>query len=82
MKRKGCPNLKLNAENCPCEEKDCPRLGTCCECIEFHLKMGELTACSLKMLEEKEKTSAAKAAESGGPRGDDFRLTDYASCAG
>ena len=77
--RKGCPNRKLNAERCPCEIRDCPRLGLCCECIEFHRKLNEVPAC-IAGTGKPARMGAGEAAA--GPRGDDFRLTDFASCAG
>jgi len=78
-KRKGCPNQKLNAERCPCEI-DCARRGICCECIEFHRKLGEVPACIAGGNAPAE--APKKASEAVPPRGDDFRLTDFASCAG
>lgn len=82
-KRKGCPNKTVNQETCPCTVADCPRHGVCCECIEFHHKMGELTACETQMRDMAAAPDTAPAsATAAPPRGDDFRLTDYASCAG
>ena len=75
---KGCPNKAFNAENCPCDVADCVRRGTCCECIEFHNKVREAPACIAQLGVE----AKAKASEAAGPRGDDFRIIDFASCAG
>ena len=30
---------------CNCTYDPCPRKGTCCECIQYHLKYRELPAC-------------------------------------
>ena len=83
-KRKGCPNKAFNAEHCPCDIADCARRGICCECIEFHRKLGEAPACIVKMGAEataraEERRKSSEAVE---PRGDDFRIIDFASCAG
>lgn len=75
-KKKGCPNRALIAETCPCDVGDCPRRGMCCECIEFHRKLGDAPACMVR------EGAVGKPAEPAAPRGDDFRLTDFASCAG
>jgi hypothetical protein len=42
-----CVNRERNEKTCPCEEKDCPRHGVCCECIAFHRnsKQWPKTAC-------------------------------------
>ena len=70
--------VRPGGDSCPCDATDCPRHGDCAECIAFHRKLGDPTAC--------EKIEAAGSAAlkqgPGGPVGDDFRLTDYASCAG
>lgn len=46
MAQKTCPNLKENQEKCPCTSEDCPRRGTCCECLRAHLANGSLPACA------------------------------------
>ncbi|MBN1863064.1 MAG: cytosolic protein [Dehalococcoidales bacterium] len=38
-------NLEANKARCPCTYEPCPRKGKCCECIQYHLKFGELPAC-------------------------------------
>jgi hypothetical protein len=76
--REGCPNQAFNAENCPCDVADCARRGICCECVEFHKLVGEAPACIAQLGAE----TKAKASESAEPRGDDFRIIDFASCAG
>jgi len=45
MPEKPCPNLEANNEKCPCTADDCPRHGTCCECIRAHVASGNLPAC-------------------------------------
>jgi len=45
MAEKSCPNVKRNAEACPCGSEDCARRGTCCECIRAHVASGSLPAC-------------------------------------
>lgn len=34
-----------NRQICNCTYEPCPRKGVCCECIQYHWKMGELPAC-------------------------------------
>ncbi len=34
-----------NLTQCNCSYEPCPRKGTCCECISFHLASRELPAC-------------------------------------
>ena len=34
-----------NLTHCNCSYEPCPRKGTCCECISFHLSSRELPAC-------------------------------------
>jgi hypothetical protein len=40
-----CSNLQTNLDNCPCTAEDCPRRGTCCECLRAHLSSNSLPAC-------------------------------------
>ncbi len=40
-----CPNIEQNKEFCNCTYAGCPREGKCCECIQYHWKMGQLPAC-------------------------------------
>ena len=42
---KDCPNQKQNLVRCSCSYEPCSRKGTCCECLHYHRKMGELPAC-------------------------------------
>ena len=34
-----------NMARCNCTYDPCPRKGTCCECLEYHLKNRELPGC-------------------------------------
>ncbi len=34
-----------NKTACPCTYDPCDKKGICCECLKYHLKMGELPAC-------------------------------------
>jgi hypothetical protein len=40
-----CKNYKTNMAMCNCTYGGCPRKGTCCECMNYHRKMGQLPAC-------------------------------------
>jgi len=40
-----CKNYEKNLAKCNCTYEPCPRKGICCECIEYHKKLGELPAC-------------------------------------
>ena len=42
---KDCPNQKQNLVNCNCSYAPCSRKGTCCVCILYHRKNGEIPAC-------------------------------------
>lgn len=37
--------LEKNRDNCNCSYEPCPRKGACCECLQYHLRNGELPAC-------------------------------------
>ncbi len=43
--RQPCPNKELNEKDCPCSDTWCERHGTCCECIKYHKKCGDMPAC-------------------------------------
>ena len=44
-------------KSCPCTYSSCSRLGKCCECIQYHLRMNELPGCVFaKISKEAEKT--------------------------
>lgn len=42
---KNCPNTQENKEDCACQEFDCERHGTCCECIRYHRERNQKPAC-------------------------------------
>ncbi|MEJ2038876.1 MAG: DUF6485 family protein [Desulfosarcinaceae bacterium] len=35
-----------NLKKCNCTYESCPRKGSCCECIAYHLAMRQLPACA------------------------------------
>ncbi|MFW6062516.1 MAG: DUF6485 family protein, partial [Planctomycetota bacterium] len=35
-----------NLDRCNCTYSGCPRKGTCCDCLHYHLKMRQLPACA------------------------------------
>ncbi|RKZ01456.1 MAG: hypothetical protein DRQ10_02085 [Candidatus Hydrothermota bacterium] len=41
----GCKNYEQNLKNCPCTYEPCSKKGYCCECLRYHLSLGELPAC-------------------------------------
>ena len=49
-----CPRKEENLKMCNCSYAGCGRKGTCCECLHYHRKMGQLPACFFS--EEMEKT--------------------------
>ncbi|MDY6796925.1 MAG: DUF6485 family protein [Actinomycetota bacterium] len=40
-----CKNYEKNLERCNCTYEPCSKKGHCCECIAYHLRLGELPAC-------------------------------------
>lgn len=38
-------NIENNKKKCNCTYEPCARKGKCCDCIEYHWRMGELPAC-------------------------------------
>jgi len=40
-----CKNFEQNMQRCNCTYEPCSRKGTCCECITYHWRLGELPAC-------------------------------------
>ena len=40
-----CKNHQANLERCNCTYEPCSRKGHCCDCMEYHRRMGELPAC-------------------------------------
>lgn len=47
-----CKQKEDNLEECNCSYEGCPRKGTCCQCIQYHRKKGELPACYFSDEEE------------------------------
>jgi hypothetical protein len=39
-------NSEKNLSACNCTYEPCPRKGTCCDCIRYHLHMRQLPACA------------------------------------
>ena len=37
--------IETKKADCPCTYEPCSRKGKCCECISYHLKHDELSAC-------------------------------------
>ncbi len=40
-----CNKKDQNLERCNCSYPSCPRKGTCCDCLHYHLKSRQLPAC-------------------------------------
>jgi len=40
-----CPKHDKNMKDCNCSYEPCSRKGTCCECMAYHRRSGELPAC-------------------------------------
>ncbi len=40
-----CKHYEENMARCNCTYEPCSRKGYCCECIAYHLRLGELPAC-------------------------------------
>ena len=38
-------SIEANMANCNCTYEPCSRKGKCCECIQYHKRLGELPAC-------------------------------------
>jgi len=38
-------NIEKNKSRCNCTYEPCGRKGVCCECIQYHWRMGEFPAC-------------------------------------
>jgi hypothetical protein len=41
-----CEKLETNRRACNCSYGGCPRHGSCCDCIRYHLENRELPACA------------------------------------
>lgn len=35
-----------NLTHCNCSYEPCSKKGICCECLQYHLQMGQLPACT------------------------------------
>jgi len=40
-----CNKYESNLAKCNCTYEPCSRKGICCECMDYHRRMGELPAC-------------------------------------
>lgn len=40
-----CKNYESNISECNCSYSPCSRKGSCCECLHYHRRMGQLPAC-------------------------------------
>ncbi len=38
-------NKSKNMKNCNCTYEPCSKKGICCECISYHMDLGEMPAC-------------------------------------
>ena len=48
-----CQNYEKNLERCNCTYSGCSKKGTCCECLPYHLSMGQLPACAFSAEDER-----------------------------
>ncbi len=53
MTVKKCVNKNENINGCNCTYEPCERKGLCCECIKYHLGMGQAPACFFSKEAEK-----------------------------
>ena len=37
--------IQKNLTHCTCTYEPCSKKGICCECLQYHLRMGQLPAC-------------------------------------
>jgi len=37
--------INANKKNCNCSYEPCSKKGVCCDCLQYHLKMGQFPAC-------------------------------------
>jgi hypothetical protein len=44
---------EINIKKCNCTYEPCSRKGRCCECVTYHLNMGELPACYFSAKDER-----------------------------
>jgi len=45
--------VEQNIARCTCTYEPCSRKGKCCECIDYHRRMGELPGCLFTPEEER-----------------------------
>lgn len=38
-------SVEKNLTRCNCSYEPCSKKGTCCECLHYHLRMGQFPAC-------------------------------------
>lgn len=38
-------NVEKNLDKCNCSYEPCNKKGNCCECLQYHLRMGQFPAC-------------------------------------
>ena len=38
-------NVEKNLAKCNCSYEPCDKKGNCCECLQYHLRMGQFPAC-------------------------------------
>jgi hypothetical protein len=48
-----CEKLEANLKRCTCTYQGCPRHGSCCACLRYHLESRELPACAFPAEVEK-----------------------------
>lgn len=53
VKRSVMDMANCNEANCTCINKDCERHGKCCECINFHVNMGNKVSCMKDEVQKK-----------------------------
>ena len=44
-------------KRCSCTYSSCSRLGKCCECIQYHLRMDELPGCVFAKISKESEAS-------------------------
>lgn len=37
--------IERNKQDCGCTYASCPRKGMCCDCLQYHYRMGQLPGC-------------------------------------
>ena len=49
----GCKNFEKNKQHCNCSYAGCDKKYTCCECLHYHRRLGELPACLFSDADER-----------------------------